>query len=76
VTREPLCVRFKVACELTGVPAATLRKAIRVGLLEARTIGGVELVNFASLRRLVTPPVGCATIDPLAPNESAAETGR
>jgi len=52
---EPLSVSPKRAAELTGACLATVHDWLRQGLVESTLVNGRRLVNYASLKKLVTP---------------------
>ncbi len=53
---EPLTVTLSTACELTGLSRVTLWRRIKAKTLKAKCVGGRTLVEFASLKALVTGP--------------------
>ena len=52
---EPLAVPPKKGAELLGVCLATFHDYLRQGLVEFTLVNGRRLVNYQSLKRLVTP---------------------
>jgi len=52
---EPLAVPPKKAAELLGVCLATVHTYLELNLIESTLVRGRRLVNYASLKKLVTP---------------------
>ena len=49
---EPIAVRIKEACRLTGIGRSKLYELIKAGEVETVKVGTATLVKVASLRRL------------------------
>lgn len=56
VTVEPLSVRIREACRLTGIGRSKLYELIASGDIETVKIGAMTLVPIDSLRALLRPP--------------------
>ncbi|GAO38590.1 hypothetical protein SCH01S_16_01090 [Sphingomonas changbaiensis NBRC 104936] len=53
---EPISVRIREACRLTGVGRSKLYELIAAGEVETVKIGRITLVPMSSLRALITHP--------------------
>lgn len=50
---DPLTVRIPEACRLTGIGRSKLYELIVEGRIEIVKVGGMTLVSFESLKRLI-----------------------
>ncbi|MDV5823425.1 helix-turn-helix domain-containing protein [Sphingobium naphthae] len=50
---DPLTVRIPEACRLTGIGRSKLYELIAEGSIEIVKVGGMTLVSFESLKRLI-----------------------
>lgn len=50
---DPLTVRIPEACRLTGIGRSKLYELIAEGSIEMVKVGGMTLVSFESLKRLI-----------------------
>ncbi|MET3473268.1 excisionase family DNA binding protein [Novosphingobium sp. 1529] len=50
---EPLTVRIPEACRLTGIGRSKLYELITDGSIEIVKVGGMTLIPFESLKRLI-----------------------
>ncbi len=50
---DPLTVRIPEACRLTGIGRSKLYELIAEGRIEIVKVGGMTLVSFESLKRLI-----------------------
>jgi excisionase family DNA binding protein len=53
---DPLTVSIHDACEITGLSRTTLWRRIKANSLKAKRVDGRTLINYASLKALVTEP--------------------
>ncbi len=51
----PLAVSAKQACRISGLGLTSIYELMRNGTLRSKKVGGRRLVEYASLRALVTP---------------------
>jgi len=57
IVAEPLSVRIKEACRLTGIGRSKLYELITSGDIEIVKVGAITLVPISSLKRLLQPRV-------------------